>query len=239
MPRTQRSAFPFTLKELAAARRTEDRPAIRKRILALEAVLRGRKPDAAARAAGMSANSVYRWMARARREGLAAMLYEGRAAHRRKFLTAEEIATARREIAAALRRSPYWWVRQRLIGIDAYLSGQPEARAAAIAMITPERLRKWIGKIRRESIIAVLAKYERPRGNCRHELHANAELFREAAAREWHPKVKRGLLALAYVADGASVDDAAVRAGVSSDTVVARIRRFRARGLDGVTRHGA
>jgi transposase len=235
MPPSQRSSFPFTANDLAAARRTEERAAIRKRILALEAVLRGRKPDSAARAAGTSANSVYRWLARARREGLAAVLHEGRAAHRRKLLNPVDIESARGEIAAALRRNPHWWLRQRLLGIDAYLSGQPTARAAAIASITSQSLRRWIAKIRREGITAVLAKYEQPRGNCPHELRANAELFRAAAAKEWHPKVKRGLLALAYVADGASIDDAAVRAGVSYDTVVARIRSFEARGLGGVS----
>ena len=225
-----RLPLPVTRDELTVALARETRPAIRRR---LEAILAFLDPTRS-RNARATYPSLDRWLRTIREEGLAQLLADYRGAHRLKPLSPESIRQARAEIAAALRRRPHWRLRLRLLAIDAFLSGQKLEDAAAIAHVKCRCLEVWMGRIRHQGIATVLARWEAPHKQRRLPLNADPELFRAAAAAERRPKVKRGLLALAYVADGVPVDDAAARAGINYHTVRARIRRFQAHGLDGV-----
>ena len=148
---------------LAAALEKETRPLIRKRLLALQAVLRGDSYADAARLVGAQSASVSRWVETLHKEGLAAVLISD---VRLRPWKPELAAAVRAEIAAALQRQPRWKIRNRLKGIDAFLSGQSLEAAAAIASVKPDTLRDAICQIRREGIATTLGKWEAPQ-ECR------------------------------------------------------------------------
>jgi transposase len=217
-------------KELSAALRREQRPRIRKRLLALRVVLDGQTSAVAARAARTTTTFVNHWIQRAWQEGLASVLRPQAYARRRNAMATEQTTSMRAEIAAASARCPYGRLRSRLRAIDAFLAGQHAAEAAIIAQVKAGTLLGWLRFIRKLGITAALTRWQAPRKPQRAELHADPARVRALAAIHSGRNTQRKLLALALVADGMPVPDAAIQAGVSEHTVRAAIRSFRREG---------
>ena len=73
-----RDALPVTLAEITTALASERRASVRKRLLAIRAVIQGQTPADASRSTGFNKKSLYQWLRRAHREGCAVLLSDGR-----------------------------------------------------------------------------------------------------------------------------------------------------------------
>jgi transposase len=141
---------------------------------------------------------------------------------------------ARAAISAALHRQPGWKLRSRLHAVDAVLAGQPPEAVAAMASVKPWTLHDWIAQIRDEGIAAALKKWEKTHKTRERALNADPVGLRAQAAKEKNRHMRKRLLALAYLAEGLSPDDAAIRVRLSDCTVREYRRRFRQGGIQGV-----
>ena len=219
-------------KELAAALRGERRARIRTRLLALRAVLDGRTPAAAAHVAKTTNESVWRWVRRARENGLAPLLRPRAYGRRRNAMTAVQTTRTRAEIKRALESCCHGRLHSRLRAIDAFLAGQPAAEAAAIAQVRPGTLLGWLRFIRSlGGITAALAQWQAPRRHPYPHLCPDHARLRALAVGEKNPSIRKRILALSYVAAGVPVYDAAISARVSESTVYAAMRRFQREGI--------
>jgi len=149
----------------------------------------------------------------------------------RNAMATERTISMRAEIAAALARCPYGRLHSRLRAIDAFLTGQSPAEAAAIAQVRPGTLLGWLRFIRTLGIKAALAQWQAPREPQRPQLRANPARLRAHAAKEKNRHMRKRLLALAYLAEGLGPDDAAIRVRLSDSTVRECRRRFRQGGV--------
>jgi transposase len=149
-------------------------------------------------------------------------------------MTAERIAALRAEIAAALNRRPVWRVQSRLKAIDAVLAGDAPETAAGLIHVKPATLKTWLRQIREQGMGPLLAKWEAPCKARRARLEVDPSFLHSHAAAEDSPRIRKRLRALAYLAEGLSADDAAVRARVSTDTVWKHLRRFQQGGIAAV-----
>ena len=113
------ASIPVTEAELGAALAEQTHAGKRKRLLAVQALLRGATKHEAAQLARASSDSVARWLKRASKGGISTVLADK---PRKEPMTAEAIAAARADIAAALRRNPNRRLRWRLNAIDAVLA---------------------------------------------------------------------------------------------------------------------
>ena len=73
-----RDALPVTLSEITTALASERRASVRKRLLAVRAVIQGQTPADASRSTGLNKKSLYQWLRRAHREGCSVLLSDGR-----------------------------------------------------------------------------------------------------------------------------------------------------------------
>ena len=223
-------SIPVTNAELAEVLAREEHPGLRKRLLALQAVLRGDSNHEAAQHAEATPNSVARWLKRAREGGLAAVLDNH---PRKKPMKPAFIAAMRAEIAAVLKRRLRRRLRLRLSAIDAALAGEPLAIAAALIHIKPRTLKTWLGTIRKHGIAPLLAKWE-PFQTTQPKFNVDPATLRAHAASEKNPHIRKRFLALACLAEGFSIDDAAVRVGISTPTVRTSLQRFQQGGIDAI-----
>jgi transposase len=220
-------SFPISKKEIAAALAAELRPWVRKRLVAIHAVIEGRNLTDAAAATGTSAAGVCKWLRQARQDGCAALLRDGRAErHHLPLMTPEQVTTFRHEIEAALAGPLAGPQRQRLAAIQLALSGQ-FADAAAAAHVKPRTVAGWLFTLRRYGITPFLPKDRRA------ALHVRADVdqLHALAAAEKNPNIRKRILALSYVALGVPIYDAAIAARVSTRTVYTAMRRFQREGI--------
>lgn len=220
-------------QEIGAALAGEQRARVRKRLIAVQAALSGETLSAAASAAGAYPSSVDRWLLRMRQSGCAALLQDGSVGRpRQREMTVEDVKLAREEMKSALKRRLKWRLRLRLIAIDMVLSGRSTEEAAATAHVRPGTVRGWLAMLRHKGIVEMIGESEgrfRPR-----KLEADGATLRTLAANERNPRIRKRMLALAYVADGMGVEDAAVKVGLNRSTVDERIKRFQKEGLAGL-----
>jgi transposase len=223
--------FPFTVNELSAALSRETRPRKRKRLVALQTVLRAASAEEAARAMSVANASIARWVTRAQAGGLAAVLtYLPR---RPPPITQEFITAVRAEIATALGRPLRRRLKSRLEAIDAVLAGEPVEMAAALGGVTLPTFKKWLVHIRQFGITALLA-YWMPHPASHLKVSADPAALRAHAASERDPDKRKRLIALACMAEGLSLNDAAVESGVSDATIRTSIRRFQQGGTGAI-----
>jgi putative transposase len=228
-------SLPITRAELETALTGETRAWVRKRLIAIRAVINGQSPTGAALAAGASAAGVCKWLRRVQQHGCAALLRDGRAErHNSPPLMPEQVSAVRAEIAVALKRRPRWKLMNRLRAIDAALAGQPREAAAAVGSVKPGTLNYWIAQIRHKGVAATLEKWEAPHKSCPLALDADATALRACATSEKNLHMRKRLLALACLAEGLSPDDAAVRTGMSDCTVRDYRHRFQQGGIAAV-----
>jgi transposase len=217
-------------EELEAALAYEHEPWIRTRLLTLRALLGGHSPKEAAAMNGVGTASARRWVKRARAGGLAAVLAD----RPRKRPITRDVVAARAEIAVALQRNLPWKLRKRLQAIDAVLADQSLEAAAAIASVKVGMLYGWIREIRERGVAVALKEREKAHKIRPHALDADPVALRGHAAKEKNRHMRKRRLALAYLAEGLSPDDAAIRVGLSDCTVREYRRRFRQGGIDAV-----
>jgi hypothetical protein len=147
----------------------------------------------------------------------------------------ERTAAIRAEIADAMNRRPRWLVQWRLKAIDAVLAGEVPETAARLNNLEPATLKTWLWQIRKHGIAPSLAKWEAAfRQTRRVRLEADPAVFHDPAAAEQNPYIRKRLLALGYLAEGYTVDEAAIRARVSERTVRKHLRRFQQGGIAAV-----
>ena len=166
--------------------------------------------------------------------GASSLLAENRRRHPKPKIDPDCVEFTRREIAKALARPLKPLVVSRLAAIDMVLSGQPVDDAAALAMVRPSTVKRWLRIVMRDGIVPTLARWEgrgppRPR-----KLDADPTALRELAANERNPRIRKRILALAYVADGMSPLAAAVSAGLDHGAVLARVKRYQEEGVAGL-----
>jgi transposase len=226
-----RLALPFTKLELSAALAKEMRVRVRKRLAALRAVLRADSIEEAARLARAPHSSMARWVTRAQAGGLAAVLTD--LPRRPPPMTPEFVAAVRADIASALRRPLRRRLKSRLQGIDAALAGEPLENAAAIAGLGQATLQKWLVQVREFGITALLA-YWMPFHADHLKVNADASELRAHAMREPNPRKRKRLIALACMAEGLSLNDAAVESGISDRTITTTVLRFQQGGLGAI-----
>jgi transposase len=198
---------------------------VRKRLMAIRKIMSGANMKQAARYVRVRPASVSRWLRTLQRSGLAGLLIP----NRRKLRTTppippDQAQLARQEIAAALKRQPNWRLRLRLGAIDIALSDGPIEEACAFAHVKPTTVKDWLCMIRQGGIVEVLHAWEtskRPR-----MLDADAMELRELAAKATNPRLKKRFLALADLADGKGLYDAAANSGLTHTSIEKWIKRF-------------
>ena len=187
------------------------------------------------RAAKATRGSVERWLKQVRQAGLQSLLRDRRRRYRKREMTHAQAEEARREIAAALKRPLKPQVRSRLVVIDRALSGEPINDAAAGARVRPNTLKAWLRVVTYDGIARTLARWEGDAVRVRPRLvDADPVSLRELAAKERNPRIRKRMLALAYVADGKSPHDAGMRSGLAHNAVPKWIARFRKEGVAGL-----
>jgi transposase len=225
---SSRLMFPFTANELFAALSGETRPRVRKRLIALQTILRVATTEEAARAVKAGHGSVASWVTRAQAGGLAAVLTD--LPRRPPPMTPEFIAAVQAGIATALKRPLRRRLKTRLQGISAALAGKPLQKAAALGGVTPPTLKRWLVHIRAFGITALLA-YWMPSQPGHLKVSADPAALRAHAASEGDPEKRKRLIALACVAEGLCLNDAAVESGISDGTIITSIRQFQQGGI--------
>lgn len=218
--------LPITKKELAAALAAELRPWVRKRLAAIRAVIDGQNLTDAAVVAGATTGGVCKWGRQARHGGCRALLRDGRVErHHLPLMTPEQVTATRRDIQTALAGPLAGRQRQRLAAMQFALSGQIH-QAAAAAHVKLTTVARWLFKLRRHGITPFLPRDRQPVV----QFSADVDQLRALAAAEKNPNIRKRILAVAYLAQGMSVYDAAAAARVSTDTVYVAMRRFQREG---------
>jgi transposase len=202
---------------------------VRKRLVAILAVLDGKSSAQAARTARTTESSVRRWLRELRQWGLQSLLLDDRHGYPKRKMSPNEVEDARREIEAALKRRPERRMRQRLLAIHAALSGKPVEEAAALAVVRTNTVRDWLHLVRRDGIVQTLERWEKRPSP--HTLDADGLELRELAAKEKDLHVRKRMLALACVVDGMSLEDAAASTGLGPCAIRKRMRRFQDEGV--------
>jgi transposase len=156
------SALRMTKGDIAAARRQIEAALarklpqpLRKRLIAIRAVLGGQSLAMAARTAGVSQPSVSRWFSQMRREGWRALLHDARlrvASVRSPAnpgfagspATGFTLPITHAEIAAALASESRAAVRKRLLAVQRVLCGDNITDAARATKTKPSTLLRWL-----------------------------------------------------------------------------------------------
>ena len=217
------NSLSFILPEVDAALAEEERPRVRKRLIAVRSVMEGRSLTAAAAAVGVHQTTVSQWLSKVRRSGLRSLLCNRRVLPPR--MAAQQIAAARRAIQAALARPRTERTRRCLTAIRLALAGQTY-EAMTHAHVTRVTINRWLKEIRRFGVRRFLGRYEQPPG----QFAADLAQLHALAATEKSANVRKRILALAYVAAGVPINEAAATAALAPSTMRRVIRRFRREG---------
>jgi transposase len=221
----------ITRDEVKAALARERRPRFRRRLIAVCRALAGNSIKQAARAAKATPADVDRWLERVRRSGFQSLLRDTRRSQPKYKMTPDQLEAMRRDIAAALQQPLKPQVRSRLVAMDMVLSGEPMDEAARSAHVFPRTLGTWLRDAIRDGFAPTLARWESQGKPCPRQLDADPVALRELAAKEKNPRIRKRMVALACLAEGMGLLDAAVSAGLSHTTVIKSMKRFREEGV--------
>jgi transposase len=200
----------------------EDRPRIRKRLIALRAVAVGTAVAAAAETAGAHPVVVAGWLRKIRPSDLAPLLDTRRVP---PPLTPEQAAAARTDLEEALAQPLAARVRRRFAAFRLALDGHVE-EAAAQAGVARRTVQKWLRRIRHHGMKRLLQPYIRPANT----FAADPRALRALAGKEKNAALRKRITALASIADGMPVDDAAIAAGLTPTTVYKAMKAFQREG---------
>ena len=175
-----------TLHEVNAALARETRWRVRKRLIAIRALLAGQSIQRAAATAKTTPKWVECWLQRVRQSGFPSLLRDRRRYPPRRELTPADVHETRRAIAVALERPLRHQVRSRLLAVDLVLSGHAVEDAAARAVVLPRTVQQWLRFITYVGIDAALRRWE-ARGQNKappERLDADPVALRDLAAKE-------------------------------------------------------
>jgi transposase len=229
----QINSLGVTLHEVNATLARETRRRVRKRLIAMGALLTGQSIQRAAATAKTTVKCVECWLQRVRRSGFSSLLRDRRRRPCKRELAPAEVRETRRAIAAALQRPLQHQIRTRLTAVDMALAGRAVEDAAARAVVMPKTVQQWLRFVASVGIDAALVKWEagaQPEARlCLPD--ADPVSLRELATKEKKQTRRKQMLALALVAEGMSAHSAALAAGANYESVRARIARFRSEGI--------
>jgi transposase len=220
-----------TLHEINAALARETRRRVRKRLVAIGALLTGQSIQRAAVTAKTTPKRVECWLQRVRQSGFPSLLCDWRRRACKRELTPADKHETQRAIAAALQRPLRHQIRTRLAAIDMVLSGRPIEEATASARVLSNTVRAWVRLFARLGIEQLLAKWEGLDRLRPPQIDADPAALRELAAKERRQPRRKQMLALALVAEGMSPHAAALAAGANYASVLKRMRRFQKEGI--------
>lgn len=219
-----------TGKNLAHALAHETRPSARKRLRAVQLILKGKEPKQAARIVGVSEASVSRWIAVARRSGLQALLTDRRGQKPKLPVPASKAGPMRAQIRKALEESDHdRMTRERLAAVDQLLAGVPVLEVASMARVTQGAVMVWLSKFEKGGIAALVSRPQKPEPLCP---DVDSASLRARAATVKNPRIARRLRAVAHLADGLSAIEAAARERTNDWMVRRWLADFRAKGVD-------
>lgn len=223
-----------TRRVLEFALSRERRPVLQKRLNALLLLLSGASIREAAKELGASSSAVHAWLHIAREHKLSALLADRRAnnchGRPRGPLLPADVREVREQIVKALRRRPNWRLRRRLEAVDFVLRGGTPEDAAATVGVRSTAVRKWLNTIRHKGVAGFLEQSDWRA--CSSRLDIDSAALHERAAKEWNPRIRKRMLAVAYVADGMGYYDAGVAAGLNPQAVTMWVERVRRNGID-------
>src|SRR5262245_23350539 len=80
------------------------------------------------------------------------------------------------------------------------LAGEPPEEVSASVIVQPRTVKAWLRAVTRDGFVPMLAKWEARREPRPRQLDADPVAFREPGAKEKNPRIRKRVLALAYVA---------------------------------------
>lgn len=218
-----------------AALAHERRRGVRRRLVAISNILAGKTIKQAARAVKATRGSVEQWLTQVGQAGLQSLRRDRRRRYQKREMTRAQVEESRREIAAALKRSLKPQVRSRLAAIEMVLSGEPIDDAAVSARVRPNTVKAWLRAVTYDGFARTLARWEGVGAKVHPRLlDANPTALRELAAREENTRVRKRMLALAYVAEGMNPHAAGLSAGLVHQAIRKWIERFQKEGIAGL-----
>lgn len=218
-----------TPDEVKSAYEAEIRPLIRKRLLALHAVLSGHSHSSAARVARLSDTSVAYWIAKAARLGWQALTVR-REAKNGVLIDGAKAATARIEIGRLLAEKIEADERRRFECVLRVLDGEDPRPITKEKDISLGSLQHWLRMLCRHGASSLLNKPH----HSKIVLEDDPETLRAMATQEADPRAAKALRALALVAEGRNTDEAGWHVNVHPTTVGQWAAAYRKSGVDGL-----
>lgn len=212
-------------RDIDAALVGEDRPYIRKRLLAVQAILSGATREQAARQVRAGVGSVYRWMM-IRRGGLAAFVRGAPGLKPKDALSPSQVEKLRRDLSGVLEGSHDAEERKRLTAVLKVLSGKAMYRVATELHVKPASVAHWMKKLRRRGAASLRMPVRVP------TIEADPAALRRLASGERDHRFVERLWAVAGLAEGRTLSDVARRSGVHRVTLNAWCKAYRRGGID-------
>lgn len=223
--------------EIAAALRHETNARIRKRLIAMQALLSGKDRSTAAHIARTTPESIRSWVSHVRAGGLSALLNDRRTGKTYRLdMTPDILAATRSEIERLLAQERRAWARLRLRAVHALLDGGCSLKQAALsAGAHPDRLSLWLRWVQDAGCKGLLvrppAQAGMPAMTTGEIAKAERAIDRMLARRPpLSPRTQQRLRALRMAIRG-KIDEAATASYVSTKSIRAWLRILRKQGL--------
>lgn len=217
-PKTKLPAIPA--KELQEALAREQRPYVRKRLIALRALMVGATRAEAALRANSNADTVDGWLRMARRSGWRALMRVLPGTKPRKV---KDAAQVRAQIQTLLTGALDASERVRLLAVDQVLAGASITATARQMGNAPASVGRWLRIVRRVGVTSLLTK-KRPRER---RVEADAAALRALAAGTRNRRYAKALRAIAHLAEGETVWATAIKVDAAQQTIERRLEDFR------------
>lgn len=203
----------------------EHRPYLRKRLIALLALMAGATRAEAARRANSNTDTLDGWLRAVRRSGWQSLT---RAMPGSKPKKVENAECVRKQIRRVLDGKLDAAARTRLIAVDPVLGGHQVGVTATELGFARGTVSLWLRKLRRHGVDALL-KQDPPR---KPHVDANSRALRARAAKTRDGRYAKALRAIAHVADGDSMSTAAIVVGASESAVRVWVDDYRKGGVE-------
>jgi transposase len=204
---------------------------VRKRLLGVALLFEGVPLGQAARAVRATYHGLRAWAARAQRDGVDSLLNIRGGALRPQ--PNPELAALARDWAA--HRTITTRVRKRLLAVAMVMEDEDLMATALRLRSSYDAVRKWVATAEQHGLEALLKARA---GRNVERLQADPAQLRQLASNTADPAVRRRLLALANVASGMAVIDAAASVGATTAAITTWVRNFVEQGAEGIMRRG-
>lgn len=222
----------ITFEDLEAALSNESRSHVRKRLIALRAVLKGASEVEAAKLIQAKPETVGHWLRTARRHGLESLIKRSEGRKSRLIVPASEQADLLASVRSALSGTPDSSERLRLLAVARVLEGDKPTQIANEMGVTTKSVRGWLKKLREDGVVGLKDRVA-VRKRC---IDADCTALRDLAAEEKNSQAKRALLAIAFLAEGDTVHAAGVKVCAEGETVQRWLNTFNGGGIEALRR---